>query len=257
MSLSFSGLTLTLGGRRILGNISGNFDAGRVTAVLGCNGAGKSSLLSCLAGLRKPKEGNVALDGKSILTLDGKERGRLIGLLPQQPDIHWDVDVKTIVELGRFPHSGGWGLSTDDHEAVFKAMAATNCTELAERKVMRLSGGEQGRVLLARVLAGEPRWLLADEPLSSLDPAHQFDVLSRLKTYATAGNGVVVVLHDLTHAARFADNVIILKDGAVFAAGPCEQIMTAETIAEVYGVEIHISLSDGGRPLLIPLRQTT
>jgi len=255
MLLSFENLSLTLRGRKILNQISGEFQPGRVTVILGANGAGKSSLLSCLSGLREPQSGSVKLNDRALLSLNGKERGRMIGLLPQRPDIHWNVDVKTIVGLGRLPHSGRWGMSAADHEAVARAMEATDCVDLAERKAMRLSGGEQGRVLLARVLAGEPQWLLADEPLASLDPAHQFDVLERLKSYAAAGNGVIVVLHDLTQAARFADDIMVMKDGAILAAGPRNEVMTAEIMAQAYGVEVQIGTSDTGEPLVVPVRR--
>lgn len=255
MTLAFESLSLNLRGRCILSDISGTFQRGRVTVILGANGAGKSSLLSCLSGLREPQSGSVTLDDCPLLSLDGKERGRLIGLLPQRPDIHWNVDVKTLVGLGRLPHAGRWGMNTDDHEAVARAMALTDCTDFADRKVQRLSGGEQGRVLLARVFAGEPKWLLADEPLASLDPAHQFDVLERLKTYAAAGNGVIVVLHDLTQAARFADDLMIIKDGTILAAGPREQVMTADILAQAYGVEVQIGTSEIGEPLVVPVRR--
>lgn len=255
MLLSFESLSLTLRGRKILDSISGQFQPGRVTVILGANGAGKSSLLSCLTGLREPQDGAVTLNDRALLSLDGRERGQLIGLLPQRPDIHWNVDVKTIIGLGRLPHSGRWGMSAKDHEAVAKAMEATDCSELADRKALRLSGGEQGRVLLARVLAGEPRWLLADEPLASLDPAHQFDVLERLKNYAAAGNGVIVVLHDLTQAARFADDIMVMKDGAILAAGPRDEVMTAAIMAQAYGVEVQIGTSDTGEPLVVPVRR--
>lgn len=255
MLLSFEDLSLTLRGRKILDDISGQFQPGRVTVILGANGAGKSSLLSCLSGLREPQNGSVKLNDRALLSLGGRERGRLIGLLPQRPDIHWNVDVKTIVGLGRLPHSGRWGMSTADHEAVARAMEATDCANLAERKAMRLSGGEQGRVLLARVLAGEPQWLLADEPLASLDPAHQFDVLERLKNYAAAGNGVIVVLHDLTQAARFADDIMIMKEGAILAAGQRNEVMTADIMAQAYGVEVQIGTSDTGEPLVVPVRR--
>ncbi len=255
MTLSFQNLSLVLRERTILDDISGLFQLGRVTVILGANGAGKSSLLSCLSGLRSPQRGAITLEERPLSSLDGKERGRLIGLLPQQPDIHWNIDVKSLVGLGRLPHSGGWGMSGADHQAVDKAMAATDCTSLANRKAMRLSGGEQGRVLLARVLAGEPKWLLADEPLASLDPAHQFDVLERLKNYAAAGNGVIVVLHDLTQAARFADDVMVMKEGAIIAAGPRDQVMTAPIMAQAYGVEVQIGTSDAGDPLVVPVRR--
>jgi iron complex transport system ATP-binding protein len=255
MSFSFEALSLTLRGRKILNEVSGQFQPGRVTVILGANGAGKSSLLSCLVGLREPQSGSVSIEDRPLLSLESRERGRLIGLLPQRPDIHWNVDVKTIVGLGRLPHTGRWGMSATDREAVAKAMAATDCTDLADRQALRLSGGEQGRVLLARVLAGEPQWLLADEPLASLDPAHQFDVLDRLKNYAKSGNGVIVVLHDLTQAARIADDIMVLKEGAILAAGPREKVMTAEVLGQAYGVEVQITTSSTGEPLVVPVRR--
>jgi iron complex transport system ATP-binding protein len=253
MTLRFDKLSLTLRGRLVLNSIKGQFQTGRVTAILGANGAGKSSLLSCLAGLRTPESGSIEIDGRALSSLTSKKRGQRIGLLPQRPDIHWNVDVKTIVSLGRLPHSGRWGLSAKDHDAISKAMVMTDCTALAERKAMRLSGGEQSRVLLARVFAGEPDWLLADEPLASLDPAHQFDILGQLKSFAAAGHGVIVVLHDLTQAARFADDVMIMKQGQILAAGPRDAVMTAGMLASAYGVEVQISKSVTGEPLVVPI----
>lgn len=255
MDMHFNTLSLNLRGRQILDNVSGTLRHGRVTVILGANGAGKSTLLSCLAGLRHPDSGEVRINGSDIHALDRRERGRTIGLLPQQGDIHWDIDVTTLVGLGRMPHRGRWGMSAADHQAIANAMAATDCTHLAHRKVLRLSGGEQGRVLLARVLAGEPQWLLADEPLASLDPAHQLDVLDRLRQCARNGAGVAVVLHDLTHAARIADDILVLKDGAVIAAGQRDEVLTPATLASAYGVEVHISQSPSGDPMVVPIRR--
>lgn len=253
MQLSFDHISLTLRGRSILDDISGRFQPGRMTVILGANGAGKSSLLSCLAGLRTPEAGTIILDDKPVQGWSDRHRARHIGLLPQTPDIHWNVDVKTIVSLGRFPHAGRWGFSAQDRQAIAHALEATGCTDLADRKALRLSGGEQSRVLLARVLAGEPKWLLADEPLANLDPAYQFDVLERLKKYATAGNGVIVVLHDLTQAARFADDVLIMKNGQILADGPRQEVLTADNIAEAYGISVQMDTSDTGEPLVIPI----
>lgn len=255
MDMHFNTLSLNLRGRQILDNVSGTLRHGRVTVILGANGAGKSTLLSCLAGLRHPDSGEVRINGSDIHALDRRERGRTIGLLPQQGDIHWDIDVTTLVGLGRMPHRGRWGMSAADHQAIANAMAATDCTHLAHRKALRLSGGEQGRVLLARVLAGEPQWLLADEPLASLDPAHQLDVLDRLRQCARNGAGVAVVLHDLTHAARIADDILVLKDGAVIAAGQRDEVLTPATLASAYGVEVHISQSPSGDPMVVPIRR--
>lgn len=255
MDMTFDGVSLNLRGRQILDTITGKLSQGRVTVILGANGAGKSTLLSCLAGLRHPDSGRISIGGRDINALDRLERARMIGLLPQQGDIHWDVDVTALVSLGRMPHRGRWGMSAADHQAIDAAMAATDCTHLAKRKALRLSGGEQGRVLLARVLAGEPQWLLADEPLASLDPAHQLDVLDRLKQCARTGAGVAVVLHELTHAARIADDILVLKEGQVLAQGPRDQVLTPEILAKAYGVEVHIGLSPTGDMMVVPIRR--
>lgn len=252
MDIAFDAVSVALRGRLVLNRMSGVLRHGRVTAILGPNGAGKSTLLSCLTGLRRPDSGQITLGARAIASLDRRERGRTIGLLPQHGDVHWDVSVQTLVALGRFPHRGGWGESAHDAAAVTAAMAATDCTHLAERTVQRLSGGEQGRVLLARVLAGEPDWLLADEPLAGLDPAHQLDVLDRLKSVALNGAGVAIVLHDLTQTARIADDVIILNAGTVVAAGPRETALTKENIATAYGVDVHIGETSSGAPLIVP-----
>ena len=251
--LRASGLSLTLGRRTVLYGVDLAFARGRVTALLGPNGAGKSSLLACLAGLRTPDSGTATIDGEAVATLDGRTRGQRIGLLPQSGEVHWNVDATTLVGLGRLPHRGRFGETDADREAVRRAMAATDIAHLADRAVERLSGGERGRVLLARVLAGEPEWLLADEPLASLDPAHQIDVLERLQDVARAGAGVVVVLHDLNQAARVADDVVLLRGGHVVAAGAAEAVLTAPLIAETYGVTVEIGRAADGRRFIVPL----
>lgn len=239
-------LTLALGGCRVLDGINAAFAPGRVTAVLGPNGAGKSTLLSCLAGLHMPDEGQVVLDGQPRQTLGARALARSIGLLPQSADVHWDVDVATLVALGRYPHRARWGETDADRSAVAKAMAATDVTQFATRPMTALSGGERARVLLARVLAGEPQWLLADEPLANLDPAHQLDTLRCLRDVAAAGAGVIVVLHDLSHAIRVADEVLLLCDGRVVAHGAPTDVLTPQSIAETYGVSAHIGTTPDG-----------
>lgn len=253
MTLTFDHLRLSAGGRVISDDISGCFTPGRVSVILGANGAGKSSLLACLAGLTVPHGGRIDLDGAPLAALERRERARQISLLPQKSEIHWDISVTALVGLGRLPHAGRWGRDPDGPDAIAQALAATDCTHLADRPVTQLSGGEQARVLLARVLAGRPRWLLADEPLASLDPAHQLDTLDRLRRCASDGAGVVVVLHDLALAARFADDVMVLKDGALLACGPRDTVMTAETLASAYGVAIEIGRLASGDPVITPI----
>ena len=250
--LATAALGLTLGEARVLDNVSLRFEQGRVTALLGANGAGKSSLLACLAALRAPDTGIATLDGADVATLDRRDRGRRIGLLPQAGDVHWNVDVRTLVGLGRLPHRGRWGETAADRDAIDRAMVATDVAGFSTRGVEHLSGGERGRVLLARVLAGEPDWLLADEPLASLDPAHQIDVATMLRSVAAAGRGVVLVVHDLGLAARIADDVVLLKRGRVVAAGPADEVLTADLIGETYGISVEIGRTPGGARYILP-----
>jgi iron complex transport system ATP-binding protein len=232
-------LSLVRGGRQVLTEISAALHQGEVTAILGPNGAGKSSFVACLAGLLP---GPVSLDGQALSAMDPRARAQSIGLLPQGGDVYWDLTVEALVGLGRLPHQGRWASPTAaDRAAIAAALMATDCMAFKERKVLSLSGGERARVLLARVLAGEPTWLLADEPLANLDPRHQLDVLAVLKAAAQAGRGVVVVLHDLALAYRWADRVLLLSEGRLVADGPPAQVLTEARIAEVYGVRAHIS----------------
>ncbi len=253
MDISFDTLSLTLRGRPVLQSVSGHLQKGNVTAILGANGAGKSSLLSCLAGLRQPDSGTIVLGARPLPSLSGQDRARCIGLLPQQADIHWEINVRALVALGRLPHQGRWKRTVADDAAVEKAMLQTDCAQFADRKALRLSGGEQARVLLARVLAGEPEWVLADEPLANLDPAHQMDAIACLKNVAARGAGVVLVLHDLTQAARIADHVIIMKQGRIQASGSCAEVLTREQLAAAFGVAVHIGSDDAGAPIITPV----
>jgi iron complex transport system ATP-binding protein len=200
--------------------------------------------------------GRVTLDGVEITALERRARARRIGLLPQNGEVHWDIDVTALVSLGRFPHRGRWGESAEDQRAVARAMSATDVTQFAARSAMRLSGGERSRVLLARVLAGEPEWLLADEPLASLDPAHQLDVLDRLRDVAASGAGVIVVLHDLNQATRVADDVVLMRAGRIVAQGACNEVMAASQLRETFGIEVHVGRGENGDPFVIPLRRS-
>jgi iron complex transport system ATP-binding protein len=243
MGLSAADLHVTLGRRRVLGGVSVDFAPGRVTAVLGANGAGKSTLLRALAAL-VPASG-VMLDGVEVARMDPRARARAIGYLPQDAALHWNMRVRDLVTLGRLPHGGG------GEGAIDAALVATDTTALADRAVRSLSGGERARVLLARVLAGEPQWLLADEPLASLDPLHQLETLALLRAAAGRGVGVVVVLHDLTLAARVADDALLLKDGRVLAQGRGEAVLTEASITAAYGVDATVLAHPDG-PVIIP-----
>ncbi len=254
--LSVEHLHVRLRGQPVIRDFTARFERGRVTALLGPNGAGKSTLLSCISGLRSPDSGRVTLDGIDVGVLDRRERARRIGLLPQNGEVHWDVDVAALVALGRFPHRGRWGETAEDERAVLRAMAATDVTQFANRSARRLSGGERSRVLLARVLAGEPEWLLADEPLASLDPAYQLDVLDQLRSVAADGAGVIVVLHDLSHALRVADEVVLIREGEMIAAGPCDEVIAARQLRETFGIDVHVGRAVEGNRFVVPLRRS-
>ncbi|MFM9828521.1 MAG: ABC transporter ATP-binding protein [Sphingomonas sp.] len=241
-------LDVARGGRRVIADLSARLAPGRVIVVLGPNGAGKSSLLQAIAGLL-PVSGAITLGGRMVVALPPRERGRLIGYLPQEQALHWNISVQQAVALGRLPHHHPYSNRVTDQAAVTAAMAQAAVAGLADRRTGTLSGGERARVLLARVLAGEPRWLLADEPLASLDPAHQIDMLDRLRALAGSGVGIVLVLHDLAHAARVADDVLMLKQGRLVGFGPASRWLTPATIGQLFGVVTAMHVQPDGRAL--------
>jgi iron complex transport system ATP-binding protein len=242
-------LSLRLGAKAVLDGVSIALNAGEVTALVGPNGAGKSTLLNCLAGLRAASAGAALLDGRVIATLGERERARLIGYLPQTPEIAWRLDVQTFVRLGRTAHRGVFGESPADTAAVELALEDAQMTAFASRDVTTLSGGERARALIARALAGEPAWLLADEPLTGLDLGHQLHAAGLLRTIAGSGVGVVVSLHDLAFAARVADRIVVLAEGRILADGPAAGALTPEVLARAYGVDARWVDGQGG-PLL-------
>ena len=242
--LAAENLTLTRGGKRVVDNLSAALIPGQITAIVGPNGAGKSSLLLGLTGLLMPLQGSVTLDGAPLATCHPRTRAQSIGYLPQTPDIAWDVAVENLVALGRLP----W--RDRGTQAVEAAIAALALEPLRHRPVSQLSGGERARALLARVLAGEPRWILADEPLAALDLAHQLGLIAHLRTCARAGQGVVMVVHDLGIAMNHADRVLVLKDGRLIADGPPQTALAPQVIAQGWGVTARW-LGDPGAQALV------
>ena len=225
-----------------LTDVAGSLEPGRITAICGPNGAGKSTLLQALAGLIEPDRGEVLLGDAALPT--GRERARRIGYLPQVGEVAWDLSVAALASLGRLPHRDR------GEPQVAAALAALDLAHLAERPVSTLSGGERARALLARVLAGEPEWILADEPLAALDLAHQLALLARLREAAGRGAGVVLVLHDLALAMNHADRVVVLAHGAVAADGAPGEALSEETIARVWGVTARWLGEPGARALV-------
>ena len=245
--LSFEKVAMTFAGRKVLGGISGVLEPGKVTVVLGPNGAGKSTLLGILAGLRRPDTGRVLLGEQGVLDLKPRVRAQRIAFLPQTPEVAWAVEARILVGLGRTPFIGARGLSADDAAHIEAALKSADALDLADRDVSTLSGGERARVLIARALAGQPEWLLADEPLTGLDPGHQLDALALFQTLArTQGCGVVLTLHDLNLAARFADRVLVLSQGNALADGLPNEALTPDVIAAAYGVRARIKKTSSG-----------
>lgn len=244
MSLAANNLHLA---QRLRG-VSLELRQGEVTAICGPNGAGKSSLLTSLAGLAPLTEGEVRLDGEPMAMLALDDRARRVGYLPQQAELAWDLSVETLAGLGRLP----WKLGADpDRAAVDRALAAMQLQDLRHRPLSRLSGGERARAMLARVLAGEPCWLLADEPLANLDLAHQIALLDHFRALAGQGLGVVLVLHDLAQAMNRAGRVVVLHGGCVVADGPPDQALSEAVIAQVWGVSARWLGEAGQRALVI------
>ena len=231
---------------------------GRTTVVVGPNGCGKSTLLRGLGRLLRPRGGTVLLDGEEIGSLPTREVARRLGLLPQQPIVPEGVSVLELVERGRHPHHGLFGTwSRADEDAVAAALERTDLVHLASVPVDSLSGGQRQRVWLAMVLAQATPVLLLDEPTSFLDIAHQLDVLDLVRGLCDeSGTTVVMVLHDLAMAARYADHLIAMRDGKVVAEGAPAEVITPGVIEDVFGVTAHVMTDpETGTPVVIPRRR--
>jgi iron complex transport system ATP-binding protein len=247
-------LAVTLGGRRIVDDVTMSLRAGEMLAIVGPNGAGKTTLIKALAGLLPAASGAAMLGGVSLAEVRPGVRARRIAYLPQGHVFHWPMPVADIVALGRLPHGAGLtDLGKTDREAVERAMQATGVTEFAGRPVTTLSGGERARVALARVLAVDAEIVLADEPVTSLDPRYQLTVLGMLRELARNGRGVVAVLHDLGLAARHSDRMIALSGGRVVADGAPDAVLSPELLRDVFGIEAYRAETEGG-PVVVPWR---
>ena len=255
--LRADGVTLAYGDHEVVRDLALTVPAGAITAVVGANGCGKSTLLRALARLLRPRAGAVLLDGREIGRLPSKAVAKRLGLLPQAPLAPEGLSVEDLVSRGRYPHQAlfrHW--SAQDERAVDDALAATGMTALRERAVDELSGGQRQRAWIAMTLAQETEILLLDEPTTFLDLAHQVEVLDLLAgLVAEHGRTVVMVLHDLNQACRYADHLVAMRDGRVHAAGAPAQIVDDELVDHVFGLRARI-VEDPvtGTPLCVPAR---
>jgi len=253
--LSAESVTLAYGDRAVIEGLSIDIAPARITAIVGANGCGKSTLLRALARLITPQDGRVVLDGEALSSRPTKEIARTLGLLPQSPVAPEGIAVTDLVGRGRHPHQGllaRW--SARDYAAVAQALAATGIADLADRSVDELSGGQRQRVWIAMALAQETDILLLDEPTTFLDVAHQIEVLDLLTDLnRDRGTTIVMVLHDLNLAARYADELVAVVGGRVHALGAPSDIVTAELVRDVFGLESTI-IADPltGKPLVLP-----
>ncbi|MFT7840935.1 ABC transporter ATP-binding protein [Saccharothrix sp. BKS2] len=231
--------------RTVVEGVSLSLRAGAVTALVGPNGSGKSTVLRSLARLHRPRGGRVAVGGRAVWgrsALSGKEFARNVTLLTQQRPTPSGVSVRDVVSYGRHPYRAGWrGVDLEGGAAVARAMELTGVTPMADRGVDELSGGELQRVWLASCLAQQTSVLLLDEPTNHLDLRYQVEVLDVVRDLSDQGVAVGVVLHDLDHAAVVADEVVLLSEGRVVAAGAVRDVLTGDHLSRAYGVTVHVA----------------
>ncbi len=254
--LSTKSLSLAYDGAPIIRDLNFAIPSGQITVLVGGNGCGKSTLLRGLARLLKPCGGTVYLDGASIFKLSTKEVAQQLGILPQGPVAPEGLTVRDLVAQGRYPYQNWlqqW--SAKDQKIVQQALLTTDLIELAERELDTLSGGQRQRAWIAMALAQDTDILLLDEPTTFLDLAHQIEVLDLLYDLnQSQRRTIVMILHDLNHASRYADYLVVVKEGRIFAAGEPKQVITEEMVLSVFGLECCIVPDPVfGTPMCVPI----
>lgn len=247
-------LTVGYDKKNIIKNLSLAIPEGKITALIGPNGSGKSTLLKALARILPPTDGEVLLDGQSIQQQPTKEVAKKIALLPQNSDPSLSLTVAELVSYGRFPYQKGFsGLQKEDYRLMDWALAATGVTHLRERNIQSLSGGQRQRAWIAMALAQDTDILILDEPTTFLDPAHQLEVMTLLEMVnQEQGKTILLSIHDLNHASRFADCIFALKAGELVAAGTPEKVLTADNLALLYDIDATLTnFPESSKPLIL------
>lgn len=252
MRLQVDGISFDYGSVPILEEVCVDIAGGEILSLVGPNGSGKTTLLRCVNRILKPKTGTVILGDRNIGAVGLKELALHLGYVPQSAPSSFPLTVFDTVLLGRKPHVT-WKLSEHDKELAFNVLEMMNLGSYALRLFSELSGGEQQKVLIARAICQEPKVLLMDEPTSSLDLKHQLETLALVRHLVEERRiSAVLAMHDLNHAARFSDRIAMLRKGVLYAAGEPGQVLTADNIREVYGVETEI-IRNGHGPYIIPI----
>ncbi|WP_167041545.1 ABC transporter ATP-binding protein [Salinibacterium sp. ZJ454] len=255
-TLRAENLGLAYDGRPVIQGLDLTVPDGQVTVIVGANACGKSTLLRGISRLLKPASGRVTLDGRDIHAQTAKDVARTIGILPQSPTAPEGITVADLVGRGRYPHQGWFRqwTSTDDAQ-VTEALRATDTAQLASRRIEELSGGQRQRVWIAMVLAQDPDILLLDEPTTFLDVTHQIEVLDLLTDLnRSRGTTVVMVLHDLNLAARYADHIVVMAAGRIIASGPPAEVISAELVQNAFALESRVVTDPVcGAPMVVPV----
>jgi iron complex transport system ATP-binding protein len=253
VKVSLEAVEVRLGDRSVVSEVSANLEAGALIGVIGPNGAGKSTLVRGLMGLVPIAGGAIRIDGALVEVIGRQDMARRLAYLPQGQELHWPLSVERLVALGRLPHLAPFSrMAEADGMAIETAMQRADVVHLRHRNALELSGGERARAMLARALAVGARGLIVDEPLASLDPGHQIDVMELLVREARSGALVVAVLHDLTMAARYCDRLLLVDKGKLVADGAPAEVLTPSRLADTYGISAFIR-QDGALPLVVPM----
>lgn len=256
MKLECKNISVSINGKKIISDINSNFTEGKCIAIIGPNGVGKSTFLKVLAALNSQYEGEVLLGGKNIRNISRKKIARHLAILPQSMQIPPDITVSRLIDYGRFPYRSLFsrGNPKEDEDAVNWAISVVNLEKFKDRQVNSLSGGERQRARIAMALAQLPEIILFDEPTTYLDIAHQLEVMQTIRLINEKYKmTVIMVVHDINHALQFANEVIVLKDGKIFAQGQPQQILNVDLLEKVFGVKADIFTNSLGASVISPV----